>query len=267
MTHQEVEIWAREIVEAVLSNQPVEDARVELKSTLLDPRRAADRLAGHANAARGTPILWLIGVDEKNRTITGVDPMELGGWYKSVNSCFDGFAPRLSIDSNIRLASSTIVALYFETHQGAPFVVKGAKGGYPEFIVPWRVGTELRAANRAQLLTILVPIRRFAGLIDELNFNLEVAKAAKTIDHAGALFREDEFHRALSDGALSSLPIVSRTSVTDAYVSINRANQLITALLAVPSQHRQPLQQRETHGAISDCLQLISNALSGLSRL
>lgn len=173
----------------------------------------------------------------------------------------------MTLHVNVRSGEETIVALYFETHQGAPFVVKNATGGYPQFVVPWREGARKRAANRYELLRILVPIRRFAGLIDELNFNLEVAKAAKTIDHAGALFREDEFHRTLSDGALSSLPIALRKSVTDAYVSVNRANQFVAALLAVPSQHRQPMQQRETHSAVSDCLPLLSNALLGLSRL
>jgi hypothetical protein len=267
LTHQELEIWVREILEAVLVNQRIEDSRVELKSSWLDARKAADRLAAHANAARGTSILWLIGVDEEKCKLVDADPVELSNWLQSVESFFDGFAPRLLIDANFRIEGNSVVALYFETHQGAPFVVKGTDGSYPEFVVPWREGTRLRAARRDDLLRILVPIRRFEALIDELKFNLEVAQTAKTIGHLGALFREDEFHRALSDDALSSLRGALRKSVTDAYVSINRANHVVKALLAVPSQHRQPSQLREAHGAVQDCGLLIEYALASLSHL
>lgn len=266
MTHQEVEVWAREIVEAVLANQRIEDSRVELKSSWPAPRKAADRLAAHANAARGTSILWLIGVDEKNRKLVNVDPVEPANRLKSVESFFDGFAPRLLIDLNLRIDGNTVVALNYETHQGAPFVVKGTKGSYPEFIVPWREGTALRAARRDDLLKILVPIRRFVALIDELTFNLEVAKAAKTIDHLGALFREDEFHQALRDGVLSTLPSEVRKLIADAYISMNRANGLVMAVLSVPSQHQQPLQFRQAHSAVTGCLPLIQHARAKLSR-
>src|SRR2546430_2866200 len=95
LTHQEVEVWTREIVEAVVANQRIEDSRVELKSSWPEPHKAANRLAAHANAAQGTPILWIIGIDEKNCKLTNVDPVELANWYKSVESFFDGFAPRL----------------------------------------------------------------------------------------------------------------------------------------------------------------------------
>lgn len=120
MKHQEVENWAREIVEAVVVNQRIEDSRVELRSSWPEPRKAADRLGAHANAARGTPILWLIGVDERNCKLSNVDSVELANWFKSVESFFDGFAPRLAIDANIRIDVNTVVALYFETQGRSP---------------------------------------------------------------------------------------------------------------------------------------------------
>lgn len=140
MTPQEVEVWTREIIEALMANQRIEDSRVELKSSWPEPRKAADRLAAHANAARGTPILWLIGVDEKTCKLSNVDPVELANWCRSVEAFFDGFAPRLIIDANVRIGSATVVALYFETEQGAPFVVEYTRGSYPQFVVPWREG-------------------------------------------------------------------------------------------------------------------------------
>lgn len=267
MTHQEVELWTQDIVAAVLANQRIEDSMVELKSSWPEARKAADRLAAHANAARGAPILWLIGVDEKNRKLTNADPVELANWYKSVESFFDGFAPRLPLDANVRIDGNTVVALYFETQQGAPFVVEGTKGSYPEFVVPWREGTALRAARRADLLRILVPIRRFSALIDELNFNFAVTQATGTIASLGALFRDDEFHQALKDGVFSTLPAVLSNSITDAYVSMKRANHLVTVTLNVPLQHRQPDQLDEAWKAVRGCSQLIINARMTLSRL
>jgi len=267
LTHQEVEVWTREIVEAVVANQRIEDSRVELKSSWPEPRKAADRLAAHANAARGTPILWLIGVDEKNCKLTNVDPIELANWHKSVEKFFDGFGPQLLIDANVRISDDTVVALYFETEQGAPFVVEYTRGSYPQFVVPWREGTALRAATRADLLRILVPIRRLSGLIDELEVNLAIAQGTPTIDSMGTLFREEEFHRVIQGGALSALPIDERQLVTSAYLGMNRANQLVTVTLAVPSQHRQPIQLRDAWQAVKDCRQPIEAACAALSRV
>jgi hypothetical protein len=266
LTHQEVELWTREIVEAVLANQRIEDSRVELKSSWLEPRKAADRLAAHANAARGTAILWLIGVDEKNCQLTNVEPVELANWYKSVEAFFDGFAPRLLIDANVRIGSDAVVALYFETEQGAPFLVEYTRGSYPQFVVPWREGTALRAATRSDLLRILVPIRRLSGLMDELEINLAIAQGTPTIDSMGTLFREEEFNRALQDGALSALPIDERQLVTRAYLSMNRANQLVRGVVnssALPNQTGRPL-DRAWH-AVRDCLQLIEEARTRLT--
>jgi hypothetical protein len=267
VTHQEVEVWAREIVDAVLANQRIEDSKIELKSSWPEPGKAADRLAAHANAARGTAILWLIGVEEKNCKLTNVDPVELANWWKQVQAFFDGFAPRLLIDANVRIGSDTVVALYFETEQGAPFVVEYKRGGYPQFVVPWREGTALRAATRADLLRILVPIRRLSGLIDELEVNLAVAQGTPTIDSMGTLFREEEFHRAISDGALSALDVDERQLVIAAYSGMNRANQLVTVTLGVASQHRQPDQLNAAWNAVNDCRRLIENAREGLTRL
>lgn len=197
--------------------------------------------------------------------MTSVDPGELANWYKSVESFFDGFAPRLLIDANVRLDGNTVVALYFETHQGAPFVVEYTKGSYPEFVVPWREATAKRAASRGDLLRILVPIRRFSALIDELNYNLALVQATPTIDSLGTLFREEEFHRVMADGALSALSSDERQLVTTAYLRMNRANQLVLGVVngaALPNQSGRPL-DRAWH-AVRDCQQLIEAARAAL---
>lgn len=228
MKPQEIELWAREIIESVLNCQPVEDSRIELKAQWIDPIKAAPRLGGHANAARGENILWLIGVDERNSSLTNIDATEKGDWYKSVEKCFDGFAPRLLVDVNFKVNGNVIVALYFDSATEAPYVVKNPKGGFPEYSVPWREGTDLRAARRENLLRILLPFYSFRNLLNELEFNLEISKIPDQPDgykFFGALFRDQEFSNALNKGAIENLDVEAKQSLFQAYIFTGRANQ------------------------------------------
>jgi hypothetical protein len=62
----EIEAWVLRVVDQVKKGQPNEDRRVELKAEWIEPpEKAARQIAGHANAARGSNILWIIGLDEK----------------------------------------------------------------------------------------------------------------------------------------------------------------------------------------------------------
>ncbi|OUL33089.1 hypothetical protein BV372_17230 [Nostoc sp. T09] len=162
MKSHQIESWALKLIEQVESNQPNEDFRVELKSQWIDPTKAARLIAGHANAARGEPILWLIGVDEKIG-VKGAEHMELADWYTKVKSQFDGLAPKL-IDINVPVKDKTIVALLFET-ECAPFIVKNpvfglSGGGSVSLEVPWREDTSTRSATRSDLLKLLSPLQK-----------------------------------------------------------------------------------------------------------
>src|SRR5688572_14287977 len=93
MTTMQLENWAREVIERVTAGQHVEASRVELKGEWpTEHRDAARTIAGQANAARGEPFLYLIGVDEKSG-LTGVDPTNLADWRAQVEKHFDSFAP------------------------------------------------------------------------------------------------------------------------------------------------------------------------------
>jgi hypothetical protein len=159
MRPAQIEYWALEIIDRVSSSQPIEDSRVELKAGWIEPQKAARQIAGHANAARGEPILWLIGVHEDNGVI-GAAREELANWYPAVQSEFDGIAPSVT-DLNIQIDEKTVVALLFETDR-APYVVKnplfGTKGVVVSREVPWREGTRTRSARRSDLIKLLVPI-------------------------------------------------------------------------------------------------------------
>lgn len=154
-----IESLALSIIVKVENSAPVEDSRVELKRDWIDPIKAARRLAGHANAARGSDILWIVGLDEAGG-LPGANPMELAVWWDRVQACFDGVSPSLT-DLNIHRDGKTFCVLSFSTLR-APYVVKNpnfgsSSAGPISFEVPWREGTRVRSATRNDLLQILAP--------------------------------------------------------------------------------------------------------------
>lgn len=159
MRINDIENWALTIIDSVKAKQPVEDTRVELKAKYPDDvKKAARRIAGHANAARGEHILWLIGVDEGANTIPGASLTDLASWYSGVKAEFDELAPE-PVSLNIPIDGVTVVALYFETDR-APFVVKNPLGGTVQREVPWREATSIKSASRSQLIRLLTPIQK-----------------------------------------------------------------------------------------------------------
>jgi hypothetical protein len=158
MRPHELESWVLNIAERVSRGDPVEDVRVELKAEWPQPAKAARRIAGHANASRGDPILWVIGIDEKLGVI-GAQPEAVHDWWPKVERHFDGIAPTLT-DLNVPMSpSKTVVALFFATDR-APYVVKVAEGGTISHEVPWRGATRIRSAKRSELIQLLVPQQR-----------------------------------------------------------------------------------------------------------
>lgn len=192
MKPSQIEFWALKVIEQVEAGQPNEDSRVELKSEWIDPKKAARLIAGHANAARGEPILWLIGVDEKKGVI-GADNAELANWYPQVQKRFDGLAPDL-IDINVPIGDKTIVALLFETDR-APFVYKNPDAGEITQEVPWREARRTRSANRSDLIKLLVPLQQLPNF-EVLGGEL-IVKSVKEFTHTWkltmTLYVESEF--------------------------------------------------------------------------
>ena len=260
MKSQEIELWARDVVNSVLNGRPVEDSRVELKAQWIEASKAAERLGGHANAARGESILWLVGVDERNKSLTDVDNTEKGSWYKSVDKFFDGFAPRLLVDVNFKVDGKTVVALFFDTATETPFVIKNSGGGYPEYTVPWRVGTDLRATSRANLLRLLVPIKDLSSLIGELEFNsLVVAKAEEGRNtnvftrYIACPFETKQFEAITESGGLTDLTEDVRESLLQAYWGMKSANRYMQGQINQDAHAANV----ETQNMVTQCKSLI----------
>jgi hypothetical protein len=162
MRTHEIEAWALRAIERVEQRQPNEDSRVELKAAWLDPERAARRIAGHANALRGEPILWIMGVDEQ-RGVIGAIQNDLSNWWPQVKAQFNGPSPTLR-DLLITWKEKTVVALFLETDR-IPYVVRNPAYGKPnggpvQLEVPWRDGTAIRSATHSDLILLLAPLQR-----------------------------------------------------------------------------------------------------------
>lgn len=161
MRNHEIEAWSLAVIDRVVRGLPVEDTRIELKASWIEPRKAARQIAGHANASRGAVLLWLVGVDEAQRAVPGVQLEEMSSWLSRVRACFDGLMPAVT-HLNIPWADAAVAALLLDTDR-APFVVRnphfGARADDPiSFEVPWREGNETRTADRSDLLRILSPV-------------------------------------------------------------------------------------------------------------
>jgi hypothetical protein len=185
MKLSQIESWALRVLEAVKKNPQFEDSLVELKREWIDAKKAARQIAAHANAARGEPILWLIGVDQ-TAGIVGANDQELSSWFPQVETVFEGIAPSLQ-HIKISFEGKIIAALCFDTSR-FPFVTKipefGTVKGMPEYEVPWREGERTRSAKRNDLILLLNPVTRppkVEVLAGEIRF---VMMATDPISHA-----------------------------------------------------------------------------------
>lgn len=160
-TNAQVEAWVLQVIEVVTSGGKNEDGLVELKGGWPSPEKSARRLAGHANAARGESILWIIGLDEKTHRVCPLGGCDLADWWAQVSSYFDGPIPSLR-DLVVSTPGGSVHALLLDTER-SPYVVKNAafgkrEAGSVEREVPWREGTALRSATHQDLVRLLVPL-------------------------------------------------------------------------------------------------------------
>lgn len=147
MTASEVEQWAiREVRRSPLQ----ESDRVEFKSKIIEPFRFARQIAGHANAARGEWILWILGVDDK-LGLVGIPGLEWAKLWQQITSFFDGNPPT-PIIVPFQEDGKSLTAVAFETTL-PPYVVK--ESGHDRLEVPWREGTRTRSARHSDLLLLL----------------------------------------------------------------------------------------------------------------
>jgi hypothetical protein len=221
MKSRQIERWALEVIERAEAHQPIEDSKVELKAEWpADPARAARRIAGHANAARGEHILWLIGIDE-DKGVIGANYAEMSDWLAGISKQFNELTPRC-YDLNVPTKDGkTVVALVFETDR-APYVVKNPAFGNTtgegvKFEVPWREGTIIRSATRSDLMLLFTDVALLRSLYGELEWNAAVAGESAPRQ---SRFRTKKFFLALDQGVL---PPELKELLLEAYMAVDNA--------------------------------------------
>jgi hypothetical protein len=185
MKKQEIEFKVLDIIERLEKGQPIEDDTVELKAEWpRDHFRAARRIAAHANSARGEPIMWLIGIDEK-KGVVGADFEELSIWFAKVRSRFDQLLSPNLISLSIPYNGLTVVALVFETER-SPFVIRIPDStGFITHEVPWREANSTRSARRSDLIKLLYPIQKKPD-IEILDGKIELQRAIAGMNQTGS---------------------------------------------------------------------------------
>jgi hypothetical protein len=178
---EQLEKWVLSLVDQVQAGHRVEDSQVELKAAWPEPKSAARRIAGHANAAGSDRILWVIGLDEAGGVVAAT-PTELATWWPKVSAEFNGIPPEVS-DLVVVTQWGVVSALLFDVSR-RPFVVRNPAFGTPgagpvELEVPWRSGTATRTARRDEILRILVPQQQLP--------HLEVLQASADVRKPGPL--------------------------------------------------------------------------------
>lgn len=141
--------------------------------------KSARRLAGHCNALHGDDGLWIVGVNEKSGVL-GVDPDDFADWWPRLKAEFHDETPDLT-EVFFTYEGKRLVALHFTTDR-APFLVRVEGGGRVEREDPWREGTSVRTARRADLLRLLVPLQRSP----EIEITKANAKYSDGTDQNGA---------------------------------------------------------------------------------
>jgi hypothetical protein len=265
MKNSQIERWALEVIERVEAHQPIEDTRVELKAKWPDdPAKAARRIAGHANAAQGERILWLIGLDEETG-VSGAEYTEMTEWLPRISVQFDSLVPQCHHLNVPTGKGKTVAAFVFETDR-APYVVKNpafgsTKGEGVKFEVPWRDGTQIRSATRSDLIRIFSNTEALQSLLRELEYNLEVGKLYGS--HEGQ-YRDQEFIKAISKDALSVLSEETGRSLYQAHIGISKAQGCVTRLIGCTTMMEKADASHDVVNSRLAALPLIQAALDEL---
>jgi hypothetical protein len=188
-------------------------------------------------------------------------------WIAPVLAYFDQLPPTY-FDLNVPTpANQTVVAVVFETDR-VPYVVKnhhfGSRNDDPIALeVPYRRGTEVRRATRAEILLMLSDAQSLHVLLAELAWNLEVANRNGSHQEQ---YRITEFEKLFGKQLWNALNEDTQRYLRDAYVAVSQAQNLVRSYEAADARSRINL-QGEMIAARVEARPLIEVALHSLREL
>lgn len=156
VTPQQLEVLVLAAIDRLRAGGQIEDDRIEVKREWPEVTKAR-QLAGAANRARGYPLVYIIGLDEKTGATHPNGSADVATWWAQVSAGFDQVPPEMVRHLNVTVGpGESVTALHFATDR-APYVVKNSGSGAAEREVPIRDGTRTRSATRDELLRMLAP--------------------------------------------------------------------------------------------------------------
>lgn len=161
-----IDLEARVIsaVDQIRAGQSVENDFIECKRDWPKENKAR-QLAGSLNRAAGDPVVYIIGIDEKDGAVHDVAGTDILDWWAQITNKFDHTPPEMTRHIHVPVGPNgeSVVAVAIASDR-APYVVKTGSAN-PSLEVPMREGTGTRSARRDELLRMLIPSIRLPEVI------------------------------------------------------------------------------------------------------
>jgi hypothetical protein len=185
MERPEFESRVAAALDAIQRGSRVESSVIELKAAWPEASDAARQICGFCNSGLGSPVILIIGADERSGTFPGVDERDLDSWYRSLEKWFGEGAPRLIQDMTAERDGRSVRALLFDTsNRPYSFRLPDSNGRPGEFLeYPIRRATGTRSALRddlRELASRLVATPRIELIEGRITDRL--SEASKSID-------------------------------------------------------------------------------------
>lgn len=145
-------------VERIRNGEKIENDLIECKRGWPSDNKAR-QLAGSLNRAAGDPVIYVIGIDEKDGSIHDTSDTDILDWWNQIVGQFDQVPAEMvrHIDVPIN-ATESVVGIAFSSDR-APYLVKTGSAR-PSLEIPMREGTGTRTARRDEVMRMLAPALR-----------------------------------------------------------------------------------------------------------
>lgn len=145
-------------VERVRNGEKIESDLIECKRTWPGENKAR-QLAGSLNRAAGDPVIYVIGIDEKDGSIYDTSDTDILNWWNQIVGQFDQVPAEMVRHIDVPISATESVVGIALSSDRAPYLVKTGSAR-PSLEIPMREGTGTRTARRDEVMRMLAPTLR-----------------------------------------------------------------------------------------------------------
>lgn len=145
-------------VERVRNGEKIESDLIECKRTWPGENKAR-QLAGSLNRAAGDPVIYVIGIDEKDGSIYDTSDTDILNWWNQIVGQFDQVPAEMVRHIDVPISATESVVGIALSSDRAPYLVKTGSAR-PSLEIPMREGTGTRTARRDEVMRMLAPALR-----------------------------------------------------------------------------------------------------------